>query len=141
MALRSKKIENMTNEEMYKELQKRVEQLEMVVFPADGASPALGTTKKQKSLPELIKAHPPQNGQQRVAAIVGYIEKIENRTDIKLADIKKGWAVGKFDGGFANVLVSRAVKDGLIADYSKDGSYVLTQSGESYWEQLNDATT
>lgn len=129
----------MTNEEIHKDLQKRIERLEKVVFPPDGASPALGATKKQRSLPELVKVHPPQNGQQRVAAIVGYIEKIENRTDIKLADIKKGWAVGKFDGGFANVLVSRAVKDGLIADYSNDGSYVLTQSGEAYWEQLNDA--
>lgn len=139
MALRSKKIEHMTNDEMYKDLQKRIERLEKAVFPEGGTSSTLSVTKKQRSLPELVKAHPPQNGQQRVAAIVGYIEKIENRTDIKLADIKKGWAVGKFDGGFANVLVSRAVKDGLIADYSKDGTYVLTQSGESYWEQLNEA--
>jgi hypothetical protein len=128
-----------TNEEMYRDLQKRVERLEKAIFPVDGTSLAVGATKKMKSLPELVKARPPQNGQQRVAAIVGYIEKMEKRTAIKLPDIKKGWAIGKFDGGFANVLVTRAVKDGLIADYNNDGSYVLTQSGESFWEQLNSA--
>lgn len=126
-----------TNEEGYQDLQKRIERLEKAVFPTDGISPTMGATKKMKSLPELVKIHPPQNGQQRVAAIVGYIEKMEKRTSIKLPDIKKGWAIGKFDGGFANVLVTRAVKDGLIADYNDDGSYVLTQSGESFWGQLN----
>lgn len=127
-----------TSEEMYRDLLQRVERLEKAIFPKDGSSRAnVNATKKLRSLPELVKARPPQNGQQRVAAIVGYMEKMEQRTTIRLPDIKKGWAVGKFDGGFANVLVTRAVKDGLIADYNSEGSYVLTQSGESFWDQLN----
>jgi hypothetical protein len=130
-----------TDDEKYQDFKTRIEKLEAAVFPGNGTAPALIAAKKQKSLPELVKAHPPQNGQQRVAAIVGYLEKIEKKTDIKLSDVKKGWAVGKFDGRFANILMTRAVKDGLIADYAGSGSYVLTQSGETYWEQLDTTAT
>jgi hypothetical protein len=125
------------DEKLLNDLQKRVERLEKVVFPTEGESRTFDVVKKVKSLPELVRMYPLQNGQQRIAAIVGYMEKIEKRGNIKLADIKRGWGLGKFDGSFANVLVMRAVRDGLIADYNNDSTYVLTQSGESFWEQLN----
>lgn len=112
----------------------RLERLEQAVFSTKISS-SKPLTVKNISLPELIRKRTLQNGQQKVAVLVGYMEKIENKSQIAMADIKDAWRRAKFDGGFANVLVTRAVKDALIADYSSDGNYVLTQTGERFWEE------
>lgn len=78
----------------------------------------------------------PENGQQKVAAIVGYYEKIKGVDSVSHADMRTGWKEGKFNGNFANILATRAEKDGLISSYGAKDSYVLTQTGEEFWEDL-----
>lgn len=127
---------NDKQEKINKDLLTRIERLEKIALK--GGTPHISTRAAGKvlSLPELIKGHDLSNGQEKITAIVGYLEKIRGKNPIKATDIKQGWREGKFDGGFANVLITRAIKDGLIADYENNGNYVLTQGGEKFWDEL-----
>ena len=138
MLLENNQTMKKTQEEINKEFNQRIELLEKAVASVN-SSPrgASGGKGKAVSLAELVKKHNLSNGQEKIAAIVGYLEKVRGRNDIAATDIKQGWREGKFDGGFANVLVTRAVKDGYINDYDGKGTYTLTQTGEKFWDTLN----
>lgn len=122
-------------QEDIKKIIERLERIEKVVFSAKVSRASKPTAAKSVSIPELIRNTTFRSGQQRVAVLVGYMEKIEGKPQIVMADIKDAWRRAKFNGNFANVFVSRAVKDALIADYGGDGNYVLTQTGERFWEE------
>lgn len=116
------------------ELVRRIEKLEKAIFAAP-SSTSPRTIGKTRTLPEIVKGKK-LNGQQKVAAIVGYLEKILGTEEITANAINEGWGSAKFDGGFANIYITRAAKDALVADYKKDGKYVLTQTGEDFWQSL-----
>ena len=120
----------------YKALTQRIERLERAVFGGQGGAPKKPSSGKVRALPEIVKNKALGNGQQKIAAIVGYLENIQKVEAISTAAIKDGWSMAKFDGGFANILITRAAKEGLIADYKKNGNYVLTQTGETFWDGL-----
>ena len=113
---------------------RRLEKLERAIFASGTSAPARGG--KTPSLPEIIRGREIRNGQEKIAAIVGYLEKIRGQEAVSMADMRAGWREAKFDGGFAGILVTRAVKHGLISNYGSKGSYVLTQTGEDFWERL-----
>lgn len=92
-----------------------------------------GAGSKQKTLREIIKGKKLKNGQEQVAAIVGYYEKILSQR-ISKDNIKEEWANAKMNGTFAAVYLSRA-KDTLIRILD-DGTCDLTQSGEEFFEKL-----
>jgi hypothetical protein len=90
---------------------------------------------KNITLAELARRGTLANGQQRVAAIVGYFEKIAGKEEILASDIQQGWREGKFTGDYAAVFLSRAIKDGLVRLKQKN-AYDLTQTGEDFFEAL-----
>ncbi|MEK7462011.1 MAG: hypothetical protein AAB618_00330 [Patescibacteria group bacterium] len=98
-------------------------------------TPTIRQTQKKITLPELARNNSLENGQERVAAIVGYNEKILIKTDVQVSDIQQGWKEGKFHGAYAPVYLSRAIKDGLVRQKGKN-TYDLTQSGEDFFEVL-----
>jgi hypothetical protein len=87
------------------------------------------------TLAELARRSSLENGQQRVAAIVGYFEKIQDKDEILIPDIQQGWKEGKFSGSYAGVYLHRALKEGLVRQKSK-GAYDLTQTGEDFFANL-----
>lgn len=109
----------------------RLDKIEQFLFK----SPALvnmTANKKEITLPELVRNKKFKNGQQRVAVVVGYIEMVVGKKEIKLKDIKDGWMEGKLEGTFVDTLLRRAIKDGLVR-HKKDGTYDLSQTGESFF--------
>ncbi len=117
-----------------KEILIRIEKLEKAVF--SGTTPKTPKAVKALSLAEIVRKKKLENGQQKVAAIVGYCEKIRGIEAVTNADMRAGWKEAKFDGAFANILTTRAEKEGLISSYGTKDSYVLTQTGEDFWEGL-----
>jgi len=69
-------------EKEIKEILLRIDRLEKVVF---GKSDNTLTSKggKQLTLPELARKKILKNGQQKIAIIVGYYEKIQGKKDIQ----------------------------------------------------------
>ncbi|MES2202831.1 MAG: hypothetical protein V4474_00665 [Patescibacteria group bacterium] len=92
-----------------------------------------GAGGKQKTLREIIKGKRFKNGQEQIAAIVGYHEKILGQ-QITKEKIKEEWASSKMNGVFAAVFLSRA-KDTFIRIHADD-LCDLTQSGEEFFEKL-----
>lgn len=121
----------MTNDRDIKIFLKRIERLEKAVFKT--ANVSMQRSKKAQTLPELARNRTLKNGQQKIAIIVGYNEKIKEMQKIKRKDIKQGWKDGKFDGSYSDELLRRTIRDGLIRDL-RDGIYDLTQSGEIFFE-------
>jgi hypothetical protein len=121
-------------EKEIKEILLRIDRLEKVVF---GKSDNTLTSKggKQLTLPELARKKILKNGQQKIAIIVGYYEKIQGKKDIQRKDIIQGWKDGKFVGSYSDVLLDRAIVDGLIRDL-KDGTYDMSQSGENLFSEF-----
>jgi len=107
----------------------RLQHLEGTVPP----SSALSAGRKQKTLREMVKGKKLQNGQEQIAAIVGYYEKILGQ-HIPKDRIKEEWANAKMDGTFTAMYLSRA-KDTLIRIHA-DGTCDLTQSGEEFFAKL-----
>jgi len=91
--------------------------------------------QKQATITELIKGKKFKSGQEKIAVIVGYCEKILKLQPIREDDIKKNWVKGKFDGKYRSNIVERTSRDGLIRDI-EDGTYDLSQSGESFFEDF-----
>ena len=104
--------------------------------PAAIASGVIVTSSnKGLTLPELARRANLGNGQQRVAAIVGYFEKLQGKDEVGVADLQQGWKDGKFPGSYAPVYLSRAIKEGLVRQKEK-GSYDLSQTGEDFFTNL-----
>lgn len=101
------------------------------------AAPSVIITPSNKglTLPELARRAKLSNGQQRVAAIVGYFEKLKGKDEVTVTDLQQGWKDGKFPGSYAPVYLSRAIKDGLVRQKAK-GSHDLSQTGEDFFTGL-----
>ncbi|MCB2230672.1 hypothetical protein KQH82_08145 [bacterium] len=116
----------------------RVERLEKVVFGGADENTYSARSKsgnKKPTIAEIAKGTELKNGQEKVALVVGYLEKVEGRSEIRQSDIKGAWIDGKLQGDYANVLLQRAVKDGLVRN-RKNGIYDLSQSGETFFADL-----
>lgn len=125
MVIRSKINLNykfMNQEQINEQIFNRLRKLEETVF--NYAEKLTTRSKKIKTLSELIFGKKFNNGQEKIAVIVGYLEKIEHKTNIKEEDIKQGWKSGKFEGYYANSLLQRATKN-LVRDLRND-TYDLT---------------
>lgn len=112
----------------------RLEKIEQVLFE----SPVLEkitANKKEITLPELVRNKKFKNGQQRVAVVVGYCEKITGKQDISIKDIESGWMDGKLKGSFSDSFLRRAIKDGFVRN-KKDGTYDLSQTGEAFFSDF-----
>ena len=108
--------------------------------PADAAPGVIITpSNKGLTLPELARRAKLANGQQRVAAIVGYFEKIQGKDGVGVTDLQQGWKGGKFPGSYAPVYLSRAIKDGLVRQKEK-GLHDLSQTGEDFFAGLFETT-
>ena len=89
---------------------------------------------KQRTLRELVKGQKFKSGQEQIAAIVGYYEKILGQR-IEKNKIKEEWAnVNAMKGAFTAMFLSRA-RDTLIRIHSDD-TCDLTQSGEEFFDQF-----
>ncbi len=125
-------------ENFKKEILNRLRRLEGAVF---GPTSISGTDKprpvgaKQITLPEIARGKNFKNGQQKVTAIIGYYEQIKGSGPVEESGIREGWRDGKFSNTYANILLQRAIKDGLVRDL-KDGTYDLSQSGEDLFKEI-----
>ena len=88
---------------------------------------------KQKTLREIIKGKKLNNGQEKIAAIVGYAEKISGKLVTK-KEIGKIWVDTKFDGTYKTNLVDDA--SGTYVRVHSNGECDLTQTGEDFFEKL-----
>jgi hypothetical protein len=88
--------------------------------------------EKTLTLPEIIKGKAFRSGQEKVAIIVGYSEKILADLAIKESTVKEGWKTGKFDGKYDHNFLVRAIKDGLVR--AIEGNLDLSQTGERFWD-------
>src|SRR3989338_4065978 len=88
----------------------RLEKIEsqLISQPNKGAS---SLSSKRKTIAELTRGKS-INGQQKVAFIVGYYEKILGKPEITVGQIKEGWKEGKFVGHYVPELLLRAQKEG-----------------------------
>ncbi len=120
------------DKKILKEILDRLNRLEQRVFSK--SSSCLSLSPKTKTLPEIVKGKKFKNGQEKVAIIIGYDEKIEKKTDITESDVKKGWKNGKFDRKYNSNLLARAIKDGLVRNI--DGNLDLSQAGEKFFDNF-----
>lgn len=121
----------MTNNKIEKIIS-RLEKLESAVFGVGHEK--IKKQTKQRTLPELVRGKKIKSGQQKVALIVGYYEKIIKKEPLKEIDIKKGWKDGKFDGKYNPNFLARAIKDGFVRNI--DGDLDLSQTGEEFYDDL-----
>lgn len=91
-------------------------------------------TKKQLTMPELIKGKKLKSGQEKIAAIVGYYEKVVKSESITQASVKEGWRIGKFDGKYNPSFILRAIEAGLIRNI--DSQLDLSQTVEKFWDNI-----
>lgn len=96
------------------------------------ATTAMSVGSKQKTLRELVKGKKFKNGQEQIAAIVGYHERVLGQR-IPKDKIKKVWEDAKMNGIFSPVYFSRA-KDTLIR-VDRDACD-LTQTGDEFFNRL-----
>jgi hypothetical protein len=122
----------MSQEEINSEIFARLEKIEKIMF--GGKKEPSAPIKKGLTLPELIFGKKFNNGQEKIALILGYMEKFDNKKGIKEIDIQQGWKDGKFDGSYANEFLRRATKS-LVRDL-KDGTYDLSQTGEQFFDNF-----
>ena len=115
----------------------RLRQLEIIKVQQATVPGGISQPRKSKAvtLAELVKGFKFQNGQEKVAAIIGYWEKVEGKSEVPVKDIEQAWRNGKLDGSYHPNYLQRAVADGLIRELDK-GVYDLSQSGEGFFEKL-----
>lgn len=113
----------------------RIEKLEEAVFGDEKEVVALKAPGKPITLVELARNRLLKNGQQKVAVIVGYNEKIFNESPIAMSAIKELWKKGKFVGKCDPKLLERALLEGLVRE-PEDNVYDLGQKGEDFFEEI-----
>jgi len=99
---------------------------------ANNINTKTGIPKKALTLPEIIKGKNFKSGQEKVAIIIGYYEKVSKVESIKESHVKKGWNIGKFNGKYNPNLLARAIKEGLARNIN--GNLDLSQTGEEFWD-------
>ncbi|HEY4489555.1 MAG TPA: hypothetical protein VJA87_03715 [Candidatus Paceibacterota bacterium] len=120
-----------TNEQRISALESRVKTLEALILNAD--APTVNVSRKEKTLREIIKGKK-FNGQEQVAAIVGYHEKILGQA-VHKNEIKNAWQEAKMNGKYAAIYLTRAQKDALVRILADD-TCDLTQTGEDFFDGL-----
>lgn len=120
-----------TNEQRISALESRVKALEARVLHTD--TPTINVNKKERTLREIIKGRK-FNGQEQVAAIVGYHEKVLSQP-IHKNEIKNVWQDAKMNGKYAAIYLTRAQKDALVRVFD-DETCDLTQTGEEFFSGL-----
>lgn len=120
-------------EERLKKIENRLGALESIVLDKK-LNPQAG--QKKVSLAEIAKGPEMRkaNGQHKVAAIIGYYEKIANEGPSDRAKIKTAWLKGKFVGKYHTTLIDRAIGS-LVRDLD-NGTYDLSQAGEVFFDSL-----
>lgn len=101
-----------------------------------GAHPVVSTdpgSGKQKTLREIVKGRKFKNGQQQIAVIVGYHEKILG-IPINKGNIKSEWTNAKITNKYSTGFITRA-KDALVRVHP-NGTCDLTQAGEELFEKF-----
>jgi|SRR3989344_1151799 len=88
---------------------------------------------KQKTLREMVKGKKFKNGQEQIAIIVGYHEKILGNL-LSKDKIKEEWTNAKIINKFSAEFLSRA-RDVLVRVHS-DGTCDLTQGGEDFFDSF-----
>jgi hypothetical protein len=121
-----------TSEERISELESRVEILEAMIINTNATEITPGVAK-DRTLREIVKGKK-FNGQEQVAAIVGYHEKVLGQR-IHKNEIKKIWQDSKMNGKYAAIYLTRAQKDALIRMLD-DETCDLTQTGEEFFYEL-----
>lgn len=114
-----------------KDHEDRIRMLEKVI---QSTSPITTPSSKQVFLPELIRDKHFKSGQEKIAVIVGYYEKLINQLPVSIKSIKDGWKMGKFDGKYDTKLLARAIKDGLVRNI--DENLDLSQTGEKFFNNF-----
>ena len=82
---------------------------------------------------ELVKGRKFKNGQEQIAVIVGYHEKIVNAL-LSKDKIGTEWKEAKMERIFSAEFISRA--KGTLIRISKEGLCDLTQSGEEFFDEF-----
>jgi|SRR3989344_7967444 len=101
--------------------------------------PRINMSDKKKTLREIVKGKKFKNGQEQIAAIVGYHEKVLGQL-IPKDKIKIEWTEAKLKGDFSPMYLSRA--KGTLVRILEDGTCDLTQTGEEFFDQiLNNEST
>ena len=90
-------------------------------------------SEKQKTLREIVKGRKFKNGQEQIAVIVGYHEKVLG-TLINKESIKLEWINAKMTRKYSAEFVARA-KDVFIRINSEEVCD-LTQTGEEFFEKF-----
>lgn len=88
---------------------------------------------KEKTLREIVKGKKFKSGQEQIAVIVGYHERLLGQR-IPKDKIKVEWAEAKLNGAFSPVYLSRA--KGTLIRVLNDGTCDLTQTGEEFFDRL-----
>lgn len=109
--------------------EKRIQKLEK--FSGVSAIKISPKEKKQIILREIVRDKKFKNGQEQIAVIVGYHEKILG-TLINKDSIKSEWINAKITNKYSTHFIDRA-KDVLIRIHP-NGNCDLTQSGENFFE-------
>lgn len=120
---------------LVQELHKKVDSLTVTPELTPTLQTITKSTSKKITLPELARKASLTNGQQRIAAIVGYNEKVLGKEDVLVADLQQGWKDGKFSGSYSAVYLHRALKEGLVRQKDKN-VFDLTQTGEDFFSGL-----
>ncbi len=94
---------------------------------------AVPASDKPKTLREVIKGREFSNGPEKIAAIVGYHEKMLGSL-INKKDLAKAWMNAKFDGAYKTNLLDNA--SGMYVRVQSNGECDLTQTGEAFFEKL-----
>lgn len=120
-------------EDRFKNLEKRLiiiegEVKKLLLLPEEDLP-----KRKDITLAELRRKSEIKNGQQSVALIIGYYEKVLKEEAIKPKDIESGWRDGKFSGKYNPNFLIRAIKEGLVRP-QKEGVYDLSGTGEDFFD-------
>jgi hypothetical protein len=121
--------------ESVQELHKKIDLLAGSPSQTTALQTITKSSNKKITLPELARKATLSNGQQRIAAIVGYYEKVLSNEDVLVSDLQQGWKDGKFPGSYAAVYLHRALKEGLVRQKDKN-IFDLTQTGEDFFSGL-----
>lgn len=120
--------------EFYEDLTKNFSSLPATPKNEDnGKQPPL--TPKETSLQEFVKRVKPNSGPEKAVTIGYFVEKIQNKGSFHVQEIKDGFSKIKFPHSNPSDTVSKAKANGKIMEGPEKGSYILTQTGESWVEE------
>ncbi|MFB6144838.1 MAG: hypothetical protein ABEJ98_06005 [Candidatus Nanohaloarchaea archaeon] len=122
------------------ELEKRVEELEEVVF--QGESQDARYSGKKLSVREFLDSYDASSHNDKVLIIGRYLEKVEGQENFTSEDVEDCYRKAKLKPPQTmGVPLSKDAKKGLVMEDGEDEDYklwVLTRKGEQYVEDLKE---